>query len=111
MARFQILLTVLAAFIVSASAQFGFFDQMFGGGGQQQQEPQNVRSDASWYQAQYEGGMSCPPLHSSSTLHLHIPWMNANPTHSTVHTLPLPRHPLLRPLPAPLPLRLGECRR
>jgi hypothetical protein len=28
-----------------------------GGGGQQHQEPQNVRSDSSWYQAQYEAGM------------------------------------------------------
>ncbi|KAF2744914.1 hypothetical protein M011DRAFT_488462 [Sporormia fimetaria CBS 119925] len=26
-----------------------------GGGGHQQQQEQNVRSDASWYQAQYEG--------------------------------------------------------
>jgi hypothetical protein len=60
MARFQTLLAVLAGFIMHTSAQFGFFDQMFGGGGQQQQEPQNVRSDASWYQAQYEGGMSFP---------------------------------------------------
>jgi len=59
MARFQIILAVLASFIWCSSAQFGFFDQMFGGGGgQQHQEPQNVRSDSSWYQAQYEGGMS-----------------------------------------------------
>jgi hypothetical protein len=55
------LLAVLASlFLSTTSAQFGFFDQMFGGQQQQQQhqEPQNVRSDASWYQAQYEGGMS-----------------------------------------------------
>jgi hypothetical protein len=59
MARFQMLLAVLASlFLRTTSAQFGFFDQMFGGQQQQQhQEPQNVRSDASWYQAQYEGGM------------------------------------------------------
>jgi hypothetical protein len=57
MVRFQILLAVLASLVWGSSAQFGFFDQMFGGGGgQQHQEPQNVRSDASWYQAQYEGG-------------------------------------------------------
>lgn len=38
------------------SAQFGFFDQMFGGGGQQQQQrqPQNVPSDSSWYQSNVE---------------------------------------------------------
>ena len=66
MARFQILLAVLASFVWGSSAQFGFFDQMFGGGGgQQHQEPQNVRSDASWYQAQYEAGM----LHSYFLLH------------------------------------------
>jgi hypothetical protein len=61
MARFQMLLAVLVSlFLSTTSAQFGFFDQMFGGQQQQQQhqEPQNVRSDASWYQAQYEGGMS-----------------------------------------------------
>ncbi|KAF2734637.1 hypothetical protein EJ04DRAFT_436638 [Polyplosphaeria fusca] len=47
---------VLGLFGLSARAQFGFFDQMFGGGGHhQQQEPQNVRSDAQWYQQQYEG--------------------------------------------------------
>lgn len=48
----------LTLWIGSASAQFGFFDQMFGGGGHghQQQQQQNVRSDSSWYQAQYEGG-------------------------------------------------------
>ncbi|KAF2785981.1 hypothetical protein K505DRAFT_260884 [Melanomma pulvis-pyrius CBS 109.77] len=53
------LLTLLFAvigLIGGAHAQFGFFDQMFGGGGQQQQQQQqNVRSDSSWYQAQYEG--------------------------------------------------------
>jgi len=28
-----------------------------------------------------------------------------------MHTLPVPRHPLLRPLPTPLSLRMGERRR
>jgi hypothetical protein len=45
--------------MLSATAQFGFFDQMFGNQQQQQQQqqqPQDVRSDSSWYQAQYEGG-------------------------------------------------------
>jgi hypothetical protein len=44
----------LAAF---ASAQFNFFEQMFGGGQQQQQQPQNVGSDSGWYRQHYEGGM------------------------------------------------------
>lgn len=54
---------LLATLIWPITAQFGFFDQMFGGGGShngggqhQRGEPQNVRSDSSWYQAQYEGG-------------------------------------------------------
>lgn len=37
----------------TVSAQFGFFDQMFGGGGHQQQQPQNVPSDSSSYRANY----------------------------------------------------------
>jgi hypothetical protein len=59
MARFSSILIVLSAWFISSSAQFGFFDQMFGNQGQQHQhqEPQNVRSDSAWYQAQYEGGM------------------------------------------------------
>lgn len=56
MARLHMILTVIATFFFASSMQFGFFDQMFGGQ-QQQQQPQNVRSDSSWYQAQYEGGM------------------------------------------------------
>lgn len=55
------LILIITALISLSTAQFGFFDQMFGGGGggggsQQRGEPQNVRSDSSWYQAQYEGG-------------------------------------------------------
>lgn len=52
----------------TATAQFGFFDQMFGGQQQaQHQQQQNVRSDASWYQAQYDNGkyQPCPLLLSS----------------------------------------------
>ncbi|KAK0609544.1 hypothetical protein B0T17DRAFT_512643 [Bombardia bombarda] len=50
--RFLIVLFALAG---SVSAQFGFFDQMFGGGGQQQQQaPQNVPSDSTMYRANYE---------------------------------------------------------
>jgi hypothetical protein len=63
MARLTSLIIVLSAWFISSSAQFGFFDQMFGQQGHQQhQEPQNVRSDSSWYQAQYEGGMSQSPV-------------------------------------------------
>ncbi|KAI1440210.1 hypothetical protein ABKA04_001202 [Annulohypoxylon sp. FPYF3050] len=48
---FHILLAILS-FTSLASAQFGFFDQMFGGGQQQQQrqQPQNGPSDPSIYQ-------------------------------------------------------------
>ncbi|KAF1962564.1 hypothetical protein CC80DRAFT_589069 [Byssothecium circinans] len=54
--EFQILfLVALGFFTFTATAQFGFFDQMFGGGGaHQQQQQQNVRSDSAWYQQQYE---------------------------------------------------------
>lgn len=45
---------LLFALIGSVSAQFGFFEQMFGGNGQQQQQPQNVPSDSSVYRANYE---------------------------------------------------------
>ena len=52
------LLAMVALFTATATAQFGFFDQMFGGGGHphQQQQQQNVRSDSAWYQQQYEAG-------------------------------------------------------
>lgn len=78
MSRLSTLLLVLAALAWPITAQFGFFDQMFGGGSEngggghnhhQHGEAQNVRSDSSWYQAQYEGGMyihsSCNMLYSS----------------------------------------------
>ncbi|KAF1967426.1 hypothetical protein BU23DRAFT_290125 [Bimuria novae-zelandiae CBS 107.79] len=49
------LILALATLLLSGvNAQFGFFDQMFGGQQQQAQQQQNVRSDSSWYQAQYE---------------------------------------------------------
>ncbi|ORY72101.1 uncharacterized protein BCR38DRAFT_418913 [Pseudomassariella vexata] len=56
MRTFSPLLALLFTFLSTASAQFGFFDQMFGGNGgqqqqqQQRQQPQNVPSDASIYQ-------------------------------------------------------------
>ena len=68
--------TFLILWIASASAQFGFFDQMFNGGGNQQQHrAQDVGSDSSWYKAQYENGVSIPspsPLHYSH-IHSHNP--------------------------------------
>ena len=67
MPRLLSILTVLSAWFISSSFQFGFFDQMFGQQGHQQQQPQNVRSDSQWYQAQYEGGTSC-----YSTNHFHV---------------------------------------
>lgn len=51
-------LLLVGLWALTASAQFGFFDHMFHGGGHQQQQQQqtNVRSDSSWYQAQYSNG-------------------------------------------------------
>ena len=47
----------LALLILPTTAQFQFFEQMFGGGGgQQQQQPQNMGSDSAWFQQQYEAG-------------------------------------------------------
>lgn len=67
MSRLNALILLLFTFAYPITAQFGFFDQMFGGGnhgghshhgggGHNHGEAQNVRSDSSWYQAQYEGG-------------------------------------------------------
>lgn len=59
----RILLQLLATALMlamGAQAQFGFFEQMFSGGQQQQQHhqgPQNVPSDPSWYQQNYENGI------------------------------------------------------
>ncbi|KAI1005580.1 hypothetical protein K3495_g2645 [Podosphaera aphanis] len=41
-------------FISIVSAQFQFFEQMFGGHQHQHQEPQEVPSDSSWYQSLYK---------------------------------------------------------
>ncbi|KAM0818429.1 putative Long chronological lifespan protein 2 [Seiridium cardinale] len=59
MRTFSPLLLVLAAFLSTATAQFGFFEQMFGGGdGQQQQQQQrqqpNVPSDSTIYRQNFE---------------------------------------------------------
>lgn len=56
--RMKVLLSYIAVLLtlsVSVSAQFQFFEQMFGGGGGHA-EPQNVRSDSEWYRQQYDGG-------------------------------------------------------
>jgi len=50
-------LLVFLSLTAFASAQFHFFEQMFGGGQPQQQQPQNVGSDSGWYRQHYEGGM------------------------------------------------------
>ena len=72
------LFVVIGIFTWTTTAQFGFFDQMFGGGGgggqQHQQQQQNVRSDASWYQAQYENGASCFALCRPNRLPSPQPW-------------------------------------
>ncbi len=48
----------LFALVGAVSAQFGFFDQMFGGGGgghqHQHHQPQNMPSDSSWYRGNVE---------------------------------------------------------
>lgn len=46
--------------VAGVNAQFQFFEQMFQGQQQQQQQqaPQNVPSDSSWYQQNYDKGMS-----------------------------------------------------
>ena len=44
--------------VARANAQFQFFEQMFQGQQQQQQQaPQNVPSDSSWYQQNYDNGI------------------------------------------------------
>jgi hypothetical protein len=63
-------LLLLGLWTLTATAQFGFFDQMFGNGGQQQQQQANVRSDSSWYQAQYENGMSIHYVSHNAPSHI-----------------------------------------
>ncbi|KAK5072398.1 Long chronological lifespan protein 2 [Lithohypha guttulata] len=49
------LLWIVSVLVVAASAQFQFFDQFFHQGGQQQQqEKQNVASDSSWFQQNWQ---------------------------------------------------------
>jgi len=51
----RMLSLLLLALVGAVSAQFGFFEQMFGGQQQQQQKPQNVPSDSEGYRARYLG--------------------------------------------------------
>ncbi|OMP85639.1 Long chronological lifespan protein 2 [Diplodia seriata] len=47
---------LILAWTFGVSAQFQFFEQMFGGGGgHHHHQPQNMPSDSSWYQQQYDG--------------------------------------------------------
>ncbi|KAJ4388887.1 Long chronological lifespan protein 2 [Gnomoniopsis smithogilvyi] len=49
--------SLLLALLGTVSAQFNFFEQMFGGnggGGQQQHQQQNVPSDSSYYRSQVD---------------------------------------------------------
>lgn len=51
--------SLLVALLGTVSAQFNFFEQMFGGNGggqQQQQQQQNVPSDSSYYRSQVDRG-------------------------------------------------------
>lgn len=66
------LLTALLSLFSLASAQFGFFDQMFGQQEQHHghQQQQNNPSDASHYHARYEG---CKLLFPENFL-ISIPW-------------------------------------
>ncbi|GAW27016.1 putative long chronological lifespan protein 2 [Rosellinia necatrix] len=79
-------LLLFALFSAVAHAQFGFFDQMFGGQQQQQQQQQqraqNVPSDSSFYQNNFER-MHCDNYLCPDTLacvhfphHCPCPWPN-----------------------------------
>lgn len=57
--------SLLLALLGTASAQFNFFEQMFGGNGggqQQQQQQQNVPSDSSYYRSQVDRGEFISPI-------------------------------------------------
>jgi hypothetical protein len=65
------LLGALLLLILPTTAQFQFFEHMFGGNQhhQQQQKPQNMGSDSAWYQQQYEAGITLSTL-TRSTLNI-----------------------------------------
>lgn len=98
-----ILALISILLIVPASAQFQFFEHMFGGGGQQQQQPQNAGSDSAWYQQQYEAGTKI--LASTISRFLLVLILT-----SALRQVSMPSHIILRSLPASLSLRISECR-
>lgn len=97
----------LLSLLTLVNAQFGgFFDQMFGQQGghghEQRQQQQNNPSDAAHYRNQYE---HCKDLR-------YLESIGGDLTLSSfLRQVPLPRYPRLRPLPSPLPLRLGRSAR
>lgn len=75
--RQQFLLSLLFALLGTVSAQFNFFEQMFGGQGgggggghhHHQQQQQNAPSDSSWYRSQVDRGIpSQTSIHSERKL-------------------------------------------
>lgn len=67
--RQGLLFSLLFALLGSVSAQFNFFEQMFGGGGggggqqhHQQQQQQNAPSDSAYYRSQVDRGKLLPLL-------------------------------------------------
>ncbi|KAJ2896070.1 uncharacterized protein MKZ38_005898 [Zalerion maritima] len=69
---------LLLAFLGLATAQFGFFDQMFGGGqGGGHREPQNVPSDPSIYRQNYQNSRCsnylCPDTLACVAIPHHCP--------------------------------------
>ena len=98
-------LLAFLSLLALANAQFGgFFDQMFGQqGGQQHHQQQNNPSDASHYRQRYDGCKS-PPLIPDLLEPMNY---EVDPSASCLRQVPLPRHPRLRPLPAPLSMRMG----
>src|SRR3569833_1168153 len=110
MRSFELLSLFLFALFGSVTAQFGFFDQMFGGGGQQQQQqPQNVPSDSSWYRSNVEKAY-CDKYLCPDTLG------KSSPPAASVCLALVREHPELssrrsmRSLSTPLPLFLARQR-
>jgi hypothetical protein len=71
--RQQFLLSLLFALLGTVSAQFNFFEQMFGGnqgggggGGHHQQQQQNAPSDSAWYRAQVDRGIFTGQISSTT---------------------------------------------
>lgn len=112
--RQQFLLSLLFALLGTVSAQFNFFEQMFGGQGggggghhHHQQQQQNAPSDSSWYRSQVDRGIISQYIHSLLQENFKA---NKQLQHSPLRELPLPRHARVRTLPTPLPLRMAQPR-